>query len=79
MISERSPVRGGEQNRVVLHLGEGRYKSIAVENRCVRLMLRGNLRRLVLGDDVVDVGAVLGWILSPVKARFQKRDVNCRQ
>ncbi|MFT6406337.1 MAG: Cu(I)/Ag(I) efflux system membrane fusion protein [Marinomonas primoryensis] len=53
LIPKEALIRGGEQNRVVLALGEGRYKSIAVETGAFGDDYVEILDGLVLGDDVV--------------------------
>ncbi|MCV2404123.1 efflux RND transporter periplasmic adaptor subunit [Marinomonas sp. C2222] len=53
LIEKTALIRGGEQNRVVLALGEGRFKSVAVQTGALGSDYVEVLQGLELGDEVV--------------------------
>lgn len=79
LIPKEALIRGGKQNRVVLALGEGRYKSIAVSvgtfgNDYVEI-----LDGLMLGDNVVTSAQFLLDSESSKSSDFKRMNINDEQ
>ncbi|MBJ7539911.1 efflux RND transporter periplasmic adaptor subunit [Marinomonas transparens] len=79
LISKEALIRGGEQNRVVLALGEGRYKSIAVKTGAFGDDYVEILDGLVLGDDVVTSAQFLLDSESSKSSDFKRMNADSNQ
>jgi Cu(I)/Ag(I) efflux system membrane fusion protein len=79
LIPKEALIRGGEQNRVVLALGEGRYKSIAVETGAFGDDYVEILDGLVLGDDVVTSAQFLLDSESSKSSDFKRMNIDSNQ
>ncbi|ETI60463.1 efflux RND transporter periplasmic adaptor subunit [Marinomonas profundimaris] len=79
LIPKEALIRGGEQNRVVLALGEGRYKSIAVETGAFGDDYVEILDGLVLGDEVVTSAQFLLDSESSKSSDFKRMNVDSHQ
>ncbi|MCW8356438.1 efflux RND transporter periplasmic adaptor subunit [Marinomonas pontica] len=79
LIAKEALIRGGKQNRVVLALGEGRYKSIAVETGAFGDDYVEILDGLVLGDEVVTSAQFLLDSESSKSSDFKRMNIDSEQ